>query len=90
MKFPANCRTRIGNDIHHLGSFCSFFNWEGADIRSQIRPRKIHALMKSHIFLLVQSQVKINKKFRPKIVNMFFTLSFIIIMFWVLKEPSHH
>ena len=27
----------------HLGSFCSFLNWEGAYIRPQIRLRKIPA-----------------------------------------------
>ena len=27
-----------------LGSFCSFLNWEEANIRPQIRPRKISAL----------------------------------------------
>ena len=36
------CKTKklgITNTI--LGSFCSFFNWEGANFRPQIRPRKI-------------------------------------------------
>ena len=27
-----------------LGSILSFFNWEGADVRPQIKPRKISAL----------------------------------------------
>ena len=31
----------IGNDIHHFRDFFSYLNWEGANIRPQIRPRKI-------------------------------------------------
>ena len=42
MKFSPKCRTRkLGKICTSLGSFCSFLNWEGADIRSQIRLRKI-------------------------------------------------
>ena len=42
MKFSPKCRTsEIEIDIHTiLGSFCNVFNWEGADIRPQIRPKK--------------------------------------------------
>ena len=40
MKFSPICRTeKLGKIYTILGSFCSFFNWEGADIRPQIRPR---------------------------------------------------
>ena len=42
MKFSPKCRTKkLGIIYTTLGSFCSFLNWEGADIRPQIRPRKI-------------------------------------------------
>ena len=42
MKFSPKCRTKkLGMLNTHLGSFCISFNWEGADIRPQIRPRKI-------------------------------------------------
>ena len=42
MKFPPKCRTKkLGMIRIILGSFCSCLNWEGADIRPQIRPRKI-------------------------------------------------
>ena len=41
MKFSTNCRTKKLEMIYTiLGSFCSFINWEGVDIRPQIRPRK--------------------------------------------------
>ena len=33
-----------------MGSFYSFLNWEGADIRSQIRPRKIPAFVKLSLY----------------------------------------
>ena len=43
-KFPPKCRTKkLGMIYTILGSFCSFLNWEVADIRPQIRPRKIPA-----------------------------------------------
>ena len=42
MKFSPKCRTKKFGMIYTiLGSFCSFFIWEGADIQPQIRPRKI-------------------------------------------------
>ena len=42
MKFSPKCRTKkLGMVYTIFGSFCSFLNWEGADIRSQIRSRKI-------------------------------------------------
>ena len=42
MKFSPKCRTKkLGMINTVLGSFCSFFNWEGTVIRPQIRPRKI-------------------------------------------------
>ena len=42
MKVSPNCRTQKLGMIHTIfGSFCSFFNWEGANIWPQIRPRKI-------------------------------------------------
>ena len=44
MKFPSKCRTKKFGMIYTvLGNFCSFFNWEGADIRHLVRPRKIPA-----------------------------------------------
>ena len=39
---------KLGMIYTTLGSFCSFLNWEGADIRPQIRPRKTPGL-NSHI-----------------------------------------
>ena len=42
MKFSPKCRTKkLGMIYTILGSFCSFSNWEGANIRPQIRLRKI-------------------------------------------------
>ena len=42
MKFSPKCRTKkLGMIYTILESFCSFSNWDGADIRPQIRPRKI-------------------------------------------------
>ena len=44
MKFSWKCRTmsmKLVMIYTILWSFCWFFNWEGAVIRSQIRPRKI-------------------------------------------------
>ena len=42
MKFPPKCRIKKLEKIYTiLGIFCSFLNWEGANIRPQIRPRKI-------------------------------------------------
>ena len=46
MKFSPNCRTKKLVMIYTiLGSFCSFLNWEGADIQPQIRPRKIPVIL---------------------------------------------
>ena len=34
--------TEIGNVVHHFGNvFCTFLDWEGADIWPQNRPMKI-------------------------------------------------
>ena len=42
MKFSPKCRTKkLGMIYTFLGSFCLFLIWERADIRPQIRPRKI-------------------------------------------------
>ena len=42
MKFSLKYRiNKLGMIDTILGSFCSFFNLEGADIRPQIRPMKI-------------------------------------------------
>ena len=42
MKFAPTFRTKkLGMIYTILGSFCSFLNWEGANILPQIRPRKI-------------------------------------------------
>ena len=42
MKFPPKCRTeKLGMIYTILGSFYSFFNWDGADHRPPIRHRKI-------------------------------------------------
>ena len=44
MKFSPKCRAKqLGMIYTILGSFCSYLNWEGADIRPQFRPRKIPA-----------------------------------------------
>ena len=41
MKFSPKFRTRKLGIINTIwGNFCSFFKWEGADIRPQIRPKK--------------------------------------------------
>ena len=54
MKFSPKCRTKIlGMMYTILGSFCSFLNWEGADIRPQIRPRKIPAVIRVSWFSCV-------------------------------------
>ena len=46
MKFSPKCRTKkLGmNDTHHFGKLLLISNWEGTNIRPQIRPRKIPAL----------------------------------------------
>ena len=42
MKFSPKCKTKkLGMNYNILGSFCSFWNWDGANIQPQIRPRKI-------------------------------------------------
>ena len=42
MNISPKCETKkLGMIYTILGSFCSFFNWEGANIQPQIRPRKI-------------------------------------------------
>ena len=44
MRKSPKCRTKkLGMIYTILGSFCSFLNWEGANIRPEIRPRKIPA-----------------------------------------------
>ena len=41
IKFSPKCKTKkLKWYTLFSGSFCSFLNWEGADIRPQIRPRK--------------------------------------------------
>ena len=46
MKFSPNYRTKkLGMIYTILGFFCSFFNWEGADIQPQMRPREIPAIV---------------------------------------------
>ena len=43
MKFSPKCRAmKLGMIYTILGGFCSFFNWEGADIRPQIRKIPVH------------------------------------------------
>ena len=45
MKFLPKCRTKkLGMICTILGSFCSFLNWEGADIQPEIRPKKTLAM----------------------------------------------
>ena len=42
MKLSPKCRTKKLRTIYTIvGSFCSFFNWEGANIGPQVRLRKI-------------------------------------------------
>ena len=41
MKFSPNCRSKeLGVLFTILGSFCSFLDWEGADILPKNGPRK--------------------------------------------------
>ena len=47
MKFSPRCRTKkVGIIYTILGSFYSFLNWEGTNIRLQIRPRKISVFVR--------------------------------------------
>ena len=49
MKCSPKCRSKkLGMIYSILESFCSFLNWEGADIRHQIRPRKIPVVYKGN------------------------------------------
>ena len=42
MKFSPNCRAKVLGMLYTiLGSFCSFLDWEGGDIRPPNMPRKI-------------------------------------------------
>ena len=42
MKFSPNCRAKeLGILFTNLGNFCSFLDWEGADIQSQDRLRLV-------------------------------------------------
>ena len=51
MKFSPKCRTKKYGMIYTiLESFCSFLNWEGADIWPKIRPRKIPESYHSEVF----------------------------------------
>ena len=44
MKFSPKCRTKNLRMIYSIfGSFCSFFNWIGANFQPQIKSRKIPA-----------------------------------------------
>ena len=48
MKFSLKCRAKkLGILYIILGRFCSFLNWEGADIWPQIWSRKIPGMYKS-------------------------------------------
>ena len=63
MKFAPKCRTKkLGIINTTLGSFCSFLNWQGADIRPQIRPRKIPDI-NDIIYTCVQSGLILVKTF---------------------------
>ena len=55
MKFPPKCKTKkLGMIYTILGSFCSLLNWKGADIWSQIRPRKIPEWIHAKLALFCQ------------------------------------
>ena len=84
------CKTKkLGMIYTILGCFCSFFNWEGADILPQIRPRKSPASQPLHTDLdSLCTQILINNIFMRKIVNIFLLISF-NICFGCSKELSH-
>ena len=51
MNFSPKCYTMKLVMINMIfGSFCSFFNWEGADIQPQIRSRKISEIEQCYIY----------------------------------------
>ena len=55
MKCSPNCRIeKLGMIYTILGSFCSFFNREGANIRPQIRLRKIPDIFQEHFHSVKQ------------------------------------
>ena len=57
-RFSPKCTTKqLGMIYTILGSFCLFLNWEGADIRPQIRPRKI-PVEKQTVHTLIRLQGK--------------------------------
>ena len=58
MKFLTKCRTKnLGMIYSFLGRFCSFLNWEGADILLQIKPRKIPDFLFVRVDALHSSQI---------------------------------
>ena len=60
MKFTSKCRTNKLVMINTIsGSFCSFLNWEGADIWPLIRPRKIPV---GKMFLYMHAQLSSGDK----------------------------
>ena len=59
MKFSPKCRTKKFGMIYSiLGNFCLFVNWEGADIRPQIRLRKIPVV---HLNIQTDRQTDLSK-----------------------------
>ena len=67
MKFSTKCRTKkLRMTYTILGSFCSFWNWEGTDIQSQIRPRKIPVSIVS----TVTNSYSTNIRSRERIIHM--------------------
>ena len=56
MKFSAKFRTKKMRIIYTiLSSFCSFLNWEGADMGPQIRPRKIPDYYIDYMFKMMSA-----------------------------------
>ena len=64
MKFSQKCRTKkLGMTNTILGSFCSFWNLEGTNVRPQIRPRKIPDLETVSLFWQVNIIINIHLLF---------------------------
>ena len=88
MKFSPKCRTKkLGMIYTILGSFCSFINWEGADIRPQISPRKIPAE-----FTMLVSESPVSEKLGIKMscfgLNFISLYKYTIAKLQTLKETK--
>ena len=66
MEFSPKCSTKkLGMVYTIMGRFCSFMNWEGADIWHQIRPRIIpeipHACKTESLFFHLVHKMHMKK-----------------------------